>query len=166
MRSGTELRRVRLAEQHGARIAGPHDQQVVGVGHDVGEDRRATGRSHARGRDQVLVRDRQAVQRSRLGATGERLVGPARGVDGALGGERHDGVHGRVHGLDAVEVGGEHLAGRQLPGAQRRASSVAGRKQSSLDEVTGRRLLPAARTNGPGANPRPCVDLRWWCVRC
>ena len=104
--------------------------------------------------DEVLVRDRQTVQRARLVAAGERLVGPARGLDRAIGSERHDRVDGRVHGLDAVEVGGEHLASRELTAAH--APSQLGRGQEAeFARGCHRPQATPTHANGPGASPGP-----------
>ena len=105
------------------------------------------------------MRDRQAVQRTGLRAVGERLVGQAGGLDRALGGQRHDRVHGRVHGLDALEMGGEHLAGREV--ADPYAPRELGRRQEA--ELARTRSRPAGycgRSERAGASPARSCDAR------
>ena len=51
-----------------------------------------------------------------------------------------DRVHRGVHRVDPLEVGGDHLTSRELSCPQPPRRSVAGRKHSSLAEVTGARL--------------------------
>ena len=63
LRSGAELRRVGLADRHRACGAHARDDQRVARRDVVLVEQRAAGRANAGGVDQVLVRDRQAVQR-------------------------------------------------------------------------------------------------------
>ena len=63
---------------------------------------------------EILVRNRQAVERARRVASCKGLVG-ARGVGHrTLGHERHNRVHLGVDAFDARQVGSHDLAGRHL----------------------------------------------------
>ena len=76
LRSGAELRRVRLADDDRAGAAARRStSSESSAGHEVLEDRRPERRADAFGRLQILVRDRQAVQRTDGVAVGELLVG-------------------------------------------------------------------------------------------
>ena len=87
----------------------PLDDEVVGVGHVVGEQRRAVRRTPAGDVVGVLERERQAVQRPERVAPRRRLVGGGRARAGAL----------LVEGDDRVELAG--CARRSGPGAGRAA---------------------------------------------
>src|SRR5438552_1044553 len=84
-----------IAEGDGAGGREPLDDGVVFGGHVIGVDRRAEGGADTFGRDEVLVRDRQARERS----DGFLSVHGPGGLQRLLGEERDDGIHLRVHAL-------------------------------------------------------------------
>jgi hypothetical protein len=81
-----ELGHVQLAEEDRARLLEALDRGRRARRHVAAEDaRRAAGRRHAGGVEQVLHRDRDAVQRAELAALRERLLGAPRRRDRVLG---------------------------------------------------------------------------------
>jgi hypothetical protein len=91
-----ELGGVRLAEHHGAGLADAGDERLVCIGDVLGVDGRAVGRADARRVDEILVRDRQPVQRSGLGAGHERIVQRSGSLTRGVGRLGHDRVDRRV----------------------------------------------------------------------
>ena len=71
--------------------------------------RRCKGGADARGRRDVLDRDRQAVQGAERFAVRDRRFRRARGIPRLLGGERDDRVELRVDPFDHRQMGVEHL---------------------------------------------------------
>ena len=113
-----ELRRRRLADEDGAGLAQPADGHRVLGRHLVGEDQRAHRRPDALGEQQILDRERHAVERAEqvppaITAASARRAAVARLVRGH-GDER---VHRRLERLDPREHGVDHRDGRDLLGA-------------------------------------------------
>ena len=77
-------------------------------------NRRAERRPDPSGRLQILVRDRQAVQRADVAAVGELLVGGARAFHRLIGDQGDDRVDARIDALDLREVGADDVARGQL----------------------------------------------------
>src|SRR5438093_14461 len=77
--------------------------------------------SHPAREDQVLDRDRNAVQRAERLALHDRDFGVARRGARLIGGEETERVHARIDRLDPREHGGHHLDRRDLllPDARR-----------------------------------------------
>jgi hypothetical protein len=95
----------------------------------------------------VLVRDGEAVQRADLRAGGERRVGGVGRGSRTVGVQGDDGVQRRVDPVDAVQVGVEQLARRDLP---------------SPDQAGQLRRRPEAELvvhERQGATPRLCMVM-------
>ena len=65
----------------------------------------------ALGEQQILDRERHAVERAERSARHQRRLGPAGGVPGLVRGHRDEGVHGRLERLDPTEHGVDHRDG-------------------------------------------------------
>ena len=142
LRSGAELRRVRLADGDRAGRADPRHDERVARRHVVAVERRAARRADARRVDEILVRDRQAVQHAERAAARRSLRRPcAASAIALLGDERDDGVDLRVDALDLRQVRGHDLArrhllcGRAAPPARRRSSRRAPGAASSVRRI-------------------------------
>ena len=85
------------------------DEQRVLVGNEIAIDRRPERRADAARRLQILVRDRQPVQRTESVAAGLRLVGGGGVLHRAVGDERHDRVDARVDVGDPLQVGADNV---------------------------------------------------------
>ena len=85
VRARAPLGRVGLADHDRAGLAQPGGQQRVLVGDVIAERRRAVGGAHTGRVDQVLVRDRQAVQRRQRPAGGAEAVGVPGGRERPVG---------------------------------------------------------------------------------
>ena len=156
MRAGAPLRRVRLADEDRARLAQARDLQGVGLGHVLAVGRRAVGRAHAGGVLQILVRDRQAVQRRQVVAARAAAVGLVGRRERALGRPRHDRVDERVDALDPRKVRLDELARRERAGAQR--AGLLGRAQEA--EVVGAAAALSAPALEPGVgDARDVADV-------
>ena len=115
VRAGAELRRVGLADRHGAGLPHAADEQAVGPRPEAGEQRRAVRRREVDRLREVLVGGDQSGERTGIVAPGDRLVdglGPAAPDVGIEGDDR---VDGGVDGLDPLDVGVEQLDRRDLP---------------------------------------------------
>ena len=100
----------RLAQHDGARLHELRDAGGVLADDMVAVDRRAAGRGHGLGRDDVLHRQRNAVQ----GADGaDPLVEHVGPLARAVGVERLPGMDLALAGVDAVEAGLDQVAGLQ-----------------------------------------------------
>src|SRR5579883_267209 len=120
----------RLAQHDRARLHELRDAGGVAAGHPVAIDRRAAGRRQDLGVDDVLHRQRDAVQRpDRLRPLVE-LVGP---LAGALGVDRLPGMDLALARLDAVETRLDQIA---------RFEPLVGHL---LDRVTGRQSAGCSR---------------------
>ena len=64
--------------------------------------------------------DGQTVQHTERFAAGVGCIGPGRVVVCPVDRQRDDGVHRRIHRVDAGHMGVEHLARRHLPSSQHR----------------------------------------------
>src|SRR5690606_33458149 len=82
------------------------------------EDPGAAGARHPAGGEDVLDRDRYAVERAQGLPGGAALVGSGSLLEGALGVDVQEGVDGPVHCRDAVEVGPGDLDAGGRPGSQ------------------------------------------------
>ena len=132
----------------------PLDDQLVGVGDVVGEQRRAVRRPPARDVVGVLERERQPVQRPDLGAGRQRLVGRRGARPGPLLVERDDRVELGVALGDPGQVQVEQLARRDLPARVRRRAMLAG--ASDVDgEVSS---SPVRRPDGIRRRPKTARD--------
>ena len=140
--AGGELRDVGLADGDHAGLLHPLDHQVVGVRDEVGPGRRAEGGADAGRQVIVLVRHRQSVQRPGEFTAGGQLVLLVGQLERPLGGQRDDGVDPRVHLLDPLQVGGDHLAGADLLGPEQ-AGQFGGGAVVQLGHAT---PLPVAST--------------------
>jgi hypothetical protein len=120
LRAGAELRRVRLADRDRAGRAQPRDERRIFRRHVIAINRRAERRAHAGCRLQVLVRDRQTVQRTHGLPTGQPIVGGPRRLHRPLGGEGDDGVELRIDRFDPRQVRRDDLADGDLPSADQR----------------------------------------------
>ena len=117
LRSRAELRRVRLADDDRAGVTEPLDEQRILGRHEIPVDRRPECRPDPVGGLQILVRDRQAVQRPDLPAVGQVFIGEPRALHRLIGDQRDDGVDAGIDALDLREVGADHVPRRQLLGA-------------------------------------------------
>ena len=150
-RDGPELRRVRLAEDHEARVAEPSHDGRVEVRDVVGERAARVGRADACGRREVLDRDRDAAERRVVGA---RVCG-ARVGEGVLAADGHE----RVERRDRVARSARGRARRARPTTTspvriRRACSV-GREERELHrERTVSASREMARAGLEPATPR------------
>src|SRR5205814_10400241 len=107
-------RAVGLAQENRARRAHARDDGRVLVRNVVLELAQARGGGDARGVEDVLGRERDAMQRRRLeSAFGQVAVGRLRLPDGALVGDPDHRVEARVDGADVLEVGAHDLLRRK-----------------------------------------------------
>ena len=74
-------------------------------------------RADARGADEVLVGDGQAVERTHRFSPSEGIVGSARALQCALRKQRDDGVDRRIDAGDVLELRAHELDGGDLPAA-------------------------------------------------
>ena len=118
LRAGAELRRVRLADDDRARLPQALDDQRVFRRNEVLENRRPERRPDAFGRLQILVRDRQAVERTDEAAVGEILVGLPCVIKRLIGNQGHDRVQSRIDALDLREVSADDVASGYFPCAK------------------------------------------------
>ena len=114
LRAGAELGGVRLADGDRPGLSQPFDDQRVVVGDEVPVDGRAEGSADALGRKEVLVRHRQAMQRTELLLTRKGRVGCVGAIHRLLRREGNDGVDPRVDTLDLGQVRLHHLQGGEL----------------------------------------------------
>ena len=149
---GGELGHVGLAEDDDARAPDPFHDEVVGVGHVVGEQRRAVRRPPARDVVGVLEGVRQAVQRPDRCTGGEVLVGRGRAGPGPLLVEADDRVELGVALGDPGQVQVEQLArrdpaapdgGRQLAGGRVDGEVAHRRRPRTAPATTPRSTRPA-----------------------
>ena len=95
-------RRGGLADEDRAGLAKPADGDRVLARHLVGEDARAHRRPHAPGEQQILDRERHAVERAERLARHHRRLGAAGRLTRLLGGHGDERVHPGLQGLDAL----------------------------------------------------------------
>ena len=115
-------------------------------------ERRAERRADAGGVDEILVRDRQAVQRTERAAARLLLVGLRRVGHRPVGDERDDRVDLRIDALDAREVRRHHLARRELLAPDARGE-LDGGEVAELVAATARASV--ALTGGVGCDVTP-----------
>ena len=115
VRTGAELGHVALAHDDGSGGAHAPHHQVVVVGDGIPEDRGAAGGGQPGHVDQILDRDRQPGERTRLRPRREFGVEPGGRRRGALGIQGADGVDARIEALDLRQVCRQQLSGAQLP---------------------------------------------------
>ena len=136
-----EVGQVGPPDRDGSR--GPHalDDGGVGRGHGVGQRRHALGGGRALHVDVLLDREGHPVEHAQGLACRPALVGaPGRG-ERRLGQHDGDGVQGRVHRLDALEVGGHDLLRRHRSGGDE-AGQVAG---AAAPQLVGHLSHPSRR---------------------
>ena len=138
-----------------AGAADPLDEQLVALGHVVGEQRRAVRRPPPRDGVGVLERERQPVQGPDLGAVGQRLVGGRRARPRALLVEADDRVELGVALGDPGQVQVEQLAGGDLLAAYRVAWSRA--VESTVRSLTS--LLPLSSDSCASTLQRPSAGF-------
>ena len=114
LRSRAEFRRVGLADGDRARAPHPFDDDIVFGGDVVFIERRSKCGADAAGFQQVLVRDRQTMQRPQRLFVRLHLIGLRGGVGGHFRHQSHDGIDLRVYALDLLQVRGQRFARRQL----------------------------------------------------
>ena len=112
LRAGGELRHVRLPDRDRTGGALPLDDDAVNLWHEVAKERRAEGRAHPARHEEILVGDRESVQRSERVAARLRRVGRARSRERSVGVQGHDCVEHGIDCRDAREVRGHDLGGR------------------------------------------------------
>jgi len=107
-----------LADEHRAAGAQPFDDRGIVVRHMILEQFRAASGAHAFGAEEILDRDRNAMQRTAAFAATQFLIGLFGALAGGLG---HHGLHGVGRGVepfDALERRGSQLRGRYFAPAQ------------------------------------------------
>ena len=146
-RAHRELVHVQLAEHHRARRLEADDDRGVVRGHEIRKHLRAAGGAHPLGAEDVLVGDRHAGQRARP-AGGPSVIGGLRGGQGALGGDRDEGVEGGLAGSDAIEAGPGEFDARVFPAEQPAGEPGYGRRgqwrQGAHSITFGTRYRPAS----------------------
>ena len=148
VRARPPLGRVRLADHDRPRVAQPLREQLVLRRHVVAVRRRAVRRAHAGRVDEVLVRDRQAVQRRQRLAGGAAAVGLPGCGERVIGDDRDDRVHRRVVPLDPRQVRLGECERGERSGADQ--AGLLGRWQEA-DVVRHRRDRPDHGTDAVGA---------------
>ena len=128
-----QLGDVRLAEHDRAGALPALDRDRVGRRHEALEELAAVGRAYAGGRERVLDRDRQALERAAVAGL-QPPVGGRRLGAGALGGERDDRVQPRVDAVDVGEVQIHQLRGRDLPCTEEAEEAGRGGEEQSVVE--------------------------------
>ena len=82
--------------------------------HIVLENRRTKSSADTRRFHQILMRDRQTVQRTERSSARLRLVRLARVLSRLLGDQRHNGIHFRIHPLNLLQVRVHNFARAQF----------------------------------------------------
>src|SRR6266849_5339633 len=101
---GGELVHVELAQQHGAGRVQPLDHRRV-ISRDLVFEHLGAARGFAaRGGDDVFVSERNAVERTAIGATADLVFGYLRLAQRPLGGHGDIAIKLGIERLDAVEV--------------------------------------------------------------
>ena len=113
VRSQAEFGRVGLADQDRAGGPDARGKQFVLVGYMIAEDRRAVRGANARGLDQILDGEGQAVQRPLVGCCVSRSRLRQQIIAWA---KRDDRVDGGIDAVDAVEERRHHLDAGNLAG--------------------------------------------------
>ena len=114
LRTGAELRRVRLADNNRAGATESLDCRRVLVRHELLEERRPERRPDPLRRLEILVRDRQAVERPDVAAVCELFIGKTGARHRLIGNQRHDCIDIGIHALDLHQVRADDLACGQL----------------------------------------------------
>ncbi len=112
LRSRAEFRRVGLADGDRARAPHPLDNNIVFGGNVVLVERRSKCGADAARFQQILVRDRQTVQRPQSLFVRLHLIGLRGSVGGHFRHQGHDGIDLRVYALDLLQVRGQRFARR------------------------------------------------------
>ena len=114
LRTRAEFRRVGLADDDRARAPHPFDNDIVFGGDVVLKERRSKRGADAACFQQVLVRDRQAMQRPQSFFVRLHLIGLRGGVGGHFRHQSHDGIDLRIYSLDLFQVRGQRFARREF----------------------------------------------------
>jgi hypothetical protein len=84
------------------------------------EEPRSGSGPHPRGLEQILVRDRNALEHATRRGALRRHVGAARVLAGAAGRHRHVGVQRAIEPVDSPQVRVDHLDVRQVAATKAR----------------------------------------------
>jgi hypothetical protein len=114
LRSRAEFRRIGLANRDCARAPDSFDNNIVFGGDVVFIEQRSKCRANASGLHQILVRDRQTMERPQRLFARLHLIGLHGGVGGHFRHQGYNGIDFRVHALDLLQVRGQGFAGGQL----------------------------------------------------
>ena len=144
LRPGAKFRRVRLADDHRSGALDALDEKRAVRRHEILEDGRTERRANTGRRLQILVRDRQPVQRTEGRAASLFFVGAPGGGHRLLGNQGDDGVDGRVDAFDLFQVRGEDFTGGELLRADE-ARHVQRAEPANLGHHTGDAPAQAAR---------------------
>ena len=155
--AAAELVGVGLAEEHRAGLGEPRDDHGVVVGHPPLVQARAAGRADAARGEEVLVRDRDAHERSACSADREARHDASGVVDGPLAGHGDEGAQGGVLVVDAGEIRGGDVDGRDPAGGD--GVGELGNRQRR-DVVERRRLRRAGRSVRRRARPATVRPVR------
>ncbi len=121
-----ELVQVGLADEHRAGLAQVGDRRRIAFGDVAVAHARRRGRRHAADVEQVLDRDRHAVQRTAVVAGGQLLIGLARLPQRLVGHHEDERVQPRVVGLDAAQASFGDAHRGELPRPQAAAELLDG----------------------------------------
>ena len=114
LRSGAKFRRVRLADTDRSGMPEALDGQRILRRHEVSIDRRSERRPHPLGGLEILVRDRQAVQRPDLFTARIGLVRQTCACHRPFGDQRDNCIDVRVHAINLREMRADDIAGGEL----------------------------------------------------
>jgi hypothetical protein len=145
-----ELVQVRPADQHRTGGAQPGDERSVRARPSIVERTRSRGVRHAGLINQVLERDRNAVERTAITAGGQLAVGRVGGLTRGGFVDEREGVRGLAVPGNRGETGFGQLARRRLAAAQPRRRIGNGRR--------GERLHGAPRPSGGESRPRARIQ--------
>ena len=109
-----ELVRGELAEEDATRVIQPRDGGRVVAGNGIGADAGLAGGADAGGGEDVLQRERNAVQRAAVAAGRDLRLGRLRLADGVVGGDQEVGVQLRIERRRASEQGLRQVDGREV----------------------------------------------------
>jgi hypothetical protein len=139
--ASAEFGRIRLPDRDRAGAPQARDEGRIGRRHVVVEDRRPKRRADAGRWLQILVGNRQPVQRPRRPAARETLVSGAGRGHRLVRCDRHDRVDGGIDRFDARQRRADDVARRQRAGANQ-PRQLDRRETANVHEV--RRHPPAS----------------------